>query len=146
MAREGNNPKRRIGGLDRLTMDERKDLAAKVAYVGSGHHKRFPAVFGFGRSASPRPTKSVCDGIKAIPKGEAEQLLRTGVLKGMFSEPSERGFPTYVWCVDADGEVYEANTHPNNQGQYHGYRIEEHDPMRGYVLSIWKQRCRQTGQ
>jgi hypothetical protein len=116
MAGEGKNPKRRIGGLDRLTMDERMDLAGKVAYVGSGHHKRFPAVFGFGPSASPRPSKSVCDGIRIISKGEAEQLLRAGVLNGMFSEPGGQEFPTYVWSVDGDGEVYEANTHANRVG------------------------------
>jgi hypothetical protein len=112
-----------------------------VLYEGSGYHKRFPAVYGFGPASSPRPSKSLCDGIRVIPKEEAEQLLRAGVLSGMFSEPSEKGFPNYVWSVDANGEAYEAKTHPNNEGYYHGYRLEEHDPMRQLVLKIWNQRC-----
>jgi hypothetical protein len=75
-----------------------------------------------------------------VPREEAEQLLRNGVLMGMFSEPLEQEVPMYVWSVDGEGEVYEAKTHPNNHGQYHGYRLEEHDPMRAHVLRTWRQR------
>jgi hypothetical protein len=141
MSRKGNDPKRRIEELDRFTLNERKDLAARLSYVGSGHHKLFPGVYGFGPSASPRPSKSVCDGVRVIPKHEAADLLLIGVLKGMFSTPLSDGYPTYVWSVDNNGEAYEANTHPNNRGQYHGYRLEEHDPMRELVLKAWEQRC-----
>jgi hypothetical protein len=141
MVREGNNPKRRIGEFGRLAPDERQALAASVAYVGSGHHKRFPAAYGFGPHASPRPMKSVCDGKRVVPREEAEQLLRGGVLAGMFSEPSEQGFPKYIWSVDGQGEAYEAKADPGNPGQYHGYRLEEADPMRELVLKAWKRRC-----
>jgi hypothetical protein len=145
MARQGNNPKRRVGAL-RFTPEERQQLAARLTYVGSGYHKRFPAVYGFGSSAGPRPAKSVCDGIRVIPKDEAEQLLRDGVLLGMVSEQLEQGFPTYVWSVDSTGEAYEAKTHPNDRGKYHGYRLEEDDPMRELVLKVWKQRCQLIGR
>ena len=95
------------------------------------------------RQALARPSKSVCDGQRIVPEEEAEQLLRSGIVNGMFSDPLQK-FPTYVWSVDEHGEPYEANTHPNNRGQYHGYRLEEHDPMRQLVLKTWKQRCPQT--
>jgi hypothetical protein len=133
MPREGNDPRRRIAELARLTPEEREDLAARATYTGSGYHKRFPAVYGFGPNASPRPSKSLCDGIRVVPKEEAEQ-------KGMFSEPLEQGFPKYIWSVDGTGEAYEAKTHQNDRGQYHGYRLEEHDPMRALVLKAWKER------
>jgi hypothetical protein len=58
----------------------------------------------------------------------------------MFSEPLEQEFPKYIWSVDDQGEAYEAKTHPNDRGQYHGYRLEEHDPMRSLVLKTWKER------
>jgi hypothetical protein len=67
-------------------------------------------------------------------------LLRNGVLRGMFSEPLEQEFPKYIWSVDDQGEAYEAKTHPNDRGQYHGYRLEEYDPMRSLVLKTWKER------
>jgi hypothetical protein len=142
MPREGNDPKRRIAELARFTREEREDLAARAIYTGSGVHKRFPAVYGFGPNASPRPSKSICDGIRVVPREEAEQLLRNGVLKGMLSEPWEEGFPKYIWSVDGQGEAYEAKTHPNDRGQYHGYRLEESDPMRALVLKAWKERDR----
>jgi hypothetical protein len=143
MPREGNDPRRRIVKLDRLKPEERTQLAARITYLGSGYHKRFPAAGGydFGPAAGPRPAKSVCDGIRVVPKAEAEQLLRNGVLMGMFSDPLEDGLPMYVWSIDQQGEVYEAKTHPNNRGQYHGYRLEENDPMRARVLSTWKERA-----
>ena len=142
MPREGSDPRRRIVPLDRLTPDERTQLAARITYVGSGYHKRFPAAGGyeFGPAAGPRPSKSVCDGVRVVSRVEAEQLLRNGVRMGMFSEPLD-GLPMYVWSVDQQDEVYEAKTHPNNRVQYHGYRLEEHDPMRARVLSIWRERA-----
>jgi hypothetical protein len=42
--------------------------------------------------------------------------------------------------VDGQGEAYEAKTHSNNRGQYHGYRLEESDPMRDVVIRTWKER------
>lgn len=146
MAREGNNPKRRIAELDTLTPEERQKLSADLIYVGSGHHKRFPANYGFSPPVSPRPSKSICDGIRIILQDEAEQLLRSGVSKGMFSELSEHDFPKYVWSVDNNGEAYEAKTNPNNPGKYYGYRLEEEDAMRERVQKIWKRRCQQAGQ
>jgi len=63
----------------------------------------------------------------------------------MFSEHRYDAFPKFVWCVDVDGEVYEAKTDPMTLGIYHGYRLEEDDDMRDYVKAVWKQRCPQAG-
>ncbi len=59
-------------------------------------------------------------------------------MNGMFSNLSDDGTPKYVWAVDAEGEAYEAKI--GNNG-YHGYRLEEEDDFRGFVLKEWKQRC-----
>jgi hypothetical protein len=142
MPREGNDPRRRIVEPDRLSSDERRALADKAVYEGIGYHKKFPAAYGLGSATGRRPTKSICDGIRIILGDEAERLLRDGISEGMFSEPMGDGFPTYIWSVDGDGEAYEAKTHPNNRSRYHGYRLEEDDAMREYVLKTWKQRCR----
>jgi hypothetical protein len=145
MAREGNNPKRRIAARDRLAPEEREGLAARLVYGGSGYHKRFPTVYGFGPHSGRRPWKSICDGKRVVAKEEAEQLMRAGVLKGMLSEPmGHGGFPQYVWSVDNDGEAYEAKTDAQRPGPYHGYRLEEDDPMREVVLKTWEERCRQA--
>ena len=54
-------------------------------------------------------------------------------------------YPKYIWCVDEDGEVYEAKTDAVTPGIYHGYRLEEDDNMRDYISAVWKQRWPQAG-
>jgi len=136
--RRGNDPKRRIASPDRLDKAGRETLAASLVYVGSAHHKRRPANYGFHPPVNPRPWKSICDGIRVIPKEEAVELFQNGVMNGMFSNFPDDGVPKYVWAVDSTGEVYEANI---GLGGHHGYRLEEEDDFRGFVLKEWKRRC-----
>lgn len=136
MAREGNNPKRRIAPAGHLAVERRQQLAEEVVYVGSGHHKRFPADYGFNPPTSPRPSKSLCDGLRIILKAEAQALLKAGVENGMVSAHEFSGFPKFIWSVDAKNEVYEAKTDQNNPGIYHGYRLEEEDLMRDLVKRV----------
>lgn len=139
MARQGNRPDRRVAKADLLDDDGRRRLADCLVYVGSAHHKRSPGDYGFNPPASPRPMKSLCDGHRVILRDEARQLFRTGVLMGMFSGFQGDARPKYVWCVDRDGEIYEAKI---GLGGYHGYRLEDEDDMRAVVLKEWKTRCR----
>ena len=145
MKRQGNTPKRRFAPINELTEPERVQLANTVRYEGSGHHKRSPADYGLART-NPRPTKSLCDLVKVVRFDEALELLSAGILWGMFSRFSYGQFPKFVWCVDQDGEVYEAKTTAATPGTYHGYRLEEDDDMRGEVMKQWKLRCPEAGR
>ena len=109
-----------------------------MTYTGSALHKRHPGDYGFHPPVNPRSWKSLCDGQRVILKAEAADLLRHGVISGMFSDFPNDGMPKYVWSVDADGEVYEAKI--DSQG-YHGYRLEEEDDFRPLVLKEWAKRC-----
>jgi len=144
MKRQGNNPKRRIAPVALLTEVERAALARMVEYVGSGHHKRKPADYGLERT-NPRPTKSLCDLLRIVSLREANTMIQKGILCGMISDFFFDDYPKFVWCVDKDGEVYEAKTDAVTPGVYHGYRLEEDDDMRDYIKSVWKERCPQTG-
>lgn len=115
-------------------------LSKDAVYVGSGHHKRFPGDYGFSPPVSPRPSKSLCDGLRTILKPEAEALLKSGAEKGMVSSHMFEKFPKYIWSMDDAGEVYEAKTDPNTLGRYHGYRLEEEDAMRELIRANWKKR------
>jgi hypothetical protein len=145
MKREGNNPKRRVVSSDQLPADKRAELARRVQYAGSGHHKRFPADYGLERP-SPRPTKSLCDLTRVITKEEAKALIHNGIICGMVSAPIYQGFPKFIWSVDSDGEVYEAKTDPKAPVAYHGYRLEEEDDMRKLIKAEWEKRCPQVGR
>ena len=145
MKRAGNNPKRRIAPANRLTAAQKAALAKKVAYVASGHHKRFPADYGLERTG-PRPTKSLCDILRIIPLNEAKSMIQKGIWNGMVSEHFFGEYPKYIWCVGEDDEVYEAKTDAVTPGTYHGYRLEEEDNMREHVKQAWKERCQPTGR
>ncbi|MDR8398670.1 hypothetical protein NE850_20255 [Paraburkholderia sp. USG1] len=145
MARNGNNPKRRIAPPERLTEDEKVALTEAVRYVGSGHHKRNPADYGLQRT-NPRPTKSLCDLERTIRLAEAKQLVASGIECGLISEPQANGFPKFIWSVSEHGEVFEAKTDTHGTGEYHGYPLEDEDDMHKYVKSIWKERCQNAGQ
>jgi len=144
-SRSGKNPKRRIVASACLDADAREQLAARVQYVGSGHHKRNPADYDMDRT-NPRPTKSLCDLVKVVTIDEARRLLREGVRRAMISQPGNDGIPKYVWSVADDGEVYEAKTHPNTSGQYHGYPLVGEDDLRSYVTRVWVERCKELGK
>jgi len=140
--REGNRPDRRILPPEATTDDQRRDLAARLRYVGSANHKLRPGDYGFVPTHSPRPSKSPCDALRPVRLAEAQALFERGIFLGMVSRIEESGIPKYVWSVDRDGEVYEAKTHTGQGAVYHGYRLGDDDRlMRRHVLEQWNRRC-----
>lgn len=139
--RHGNNPKRRVADdVHALNAQMLSTLCGRVRYVGSGHHKRYPADYGFERT-NPVPTKSLCDAVAPVSLAQAQSYLLEGIRRGMISAPAQDGYPKYVWCVTSDGRVFESKTHPNTPGQYHGYPLEIEDDMCAYIRALWDQRC-----
>ncbi len=114
----------------------------RLRYGGSAYHKRHPGDFGFIPSSNPRPSKSLCDGLRPVLYVEAAKLFRRGIELGMMSKLTDAGIPKYVWAVDGDNEVYEAKTKAEREVDYHGYRLgaDEAD-MRRYIREEWEKRC-----
>ena len=135
--RQGNNPRRRIAPLGELTPEVETRLS-NVRYVGSAHHKRKPADYGFIPPVNPRPDKSLYDYNRVIRMDEAVELFWSGISRGMVSSHLINGFPKYVWAADSGGEAYEALS--KGSGEYHGYQLNASDPMRDWVLEEWKRR------
>ena len=138
--RQGNNPKRRIAPADAI-VPEVFDSLSSAGYVGSAHHKSKPADYGFNPPVNPRPDKSLCDDIRAIGKGEAVELFKAGIARGMVSAHQINGLPKYVWAVDYAGEAYEAVL-SKGTNDYHGYRLEDtrDKRMRAQVIEEWNLR------
>lgn len=135
--RQGNNPKRRIGS--QATLEQQEKIQRKAIYVGSGHHKLYPANYKF-RVTNPRPTKSLCDLNRVILLREATALMISGVERLMFSELNEEGMPKYIWAVSDAGEVFECKTDPSTPWQYHGYPINNEESFSAYILKEWNDR------
>lgn len=137
--RQSNNPKRRIADPRDLAPEFLEKVLAEARYVGSALHKRRPADYGFHPPTNPRPTKSLCDDLRPIPKAEALALFAAGVRKGMVSTAPNGDLPKYVWGVDDKGEVFEAKRDADG---YHGYRLdrEAERHQRECVLKAWSER------
>ena len=137
MARQGNNPKRRIVAAESVPEETRERISKQAIYLGSANHKRSPGNYGFHPPSNPRPWKSICDGRRQLLLQEAEILLRNGIAKGMMSEVAGDGMPKYIWRVDEDGVPYEAKV---GNGGYHGYPLYPDDEMSAIVLREWSRR------
>lgn len=137
--RDGNNVKRRIAPLETFSGEFFEMILASTRYGGSAHHKKSVADYMLDRP-NPRPTKSLCDGLRTIPKAEAEELLARGLLRQMVSKFLMDGLPKYVWAVDENGEPYEAKLGEDGQS-YHGYRLgDDERAIRETVLREWQAR------
>jgi len=138
--RGGNRPDRRFAPMGTYSHAERKALAGRLTYAGSGLHKLHPGNYKLIPSKNPRPSKSVCDDLRPVTLHEASQLFAAGISAGMISPLGPGGTPKYVWAVDTNGEVYEAKTKPPDT-VYHGYRRGDDDEqMRRYIRDEWNKR------
>jgi hypothetical protein len=130
------NPNRRI--RDSVDSEMRERLNQRVVYGGNPEHKRNPGDFGLSPTAAPRPDKTLCDAVSIFSRGEAERLLKSGIVKGLVSEQVRGDYPQNVWAVTDAGDPLEAQLENQNLGIYHGYPMSETDPFREIVLERWR--------
>lgn len=134
--RKSFNPKRRIASAPVQADLDR--LAGEVRYGGNPEHKRNPGDFGLSPPASPRRTKTLCDGAGVFSRALALELLREGIRRGLVSDWNGTGYPQNVWSVSADGVPLEAQLENPANGTYHGYPMPEDDAFREIVISKWE--------
>lgn len=137
VVRQGNNPKRRIIAADSIDNIALESLVARLQYVGSANHKRYPGNYGFHPPSNPRPWKTVCDSHRPLLLEDAKQLMAAGIRKCLISSPDSDGVPKYIWSVDHNGVPYEAKI---GNGGYHGYPLYSDDDMCAVVLKSWADR------
>lgn len=139
-AYRGNNRKRRIAKCSDFSAEQLARIAEQAQYGGSALHKSKPADYGLDPPVNPRPTKSLCDGLRVVRADEAQRLLLAGIHRGMVSACLVGGLPKYVWAQDAQGEVYEAKLGGAPQS-YHGYRLgDDEGAMKKWVTDEWAKR------
>ena len=112
----------------------------QAQYEGSALHKSRLADYGLDPPVNPRPTKSLCDGLRVVGVAEPRELLSEGIRRGMVSTWLVGGLPKYVWAQDAQGEVYEAKL-GGDMRSYHGYRLGDGEgAMKKCVTDEWPKR------
>jgi hypothetical protein len=132
------NTKRRLRAAP-VTLKEKEELnalAQRVSYGGNPMHKRNPGDFGLTPPSAPREGKTLCDGVAVFKRSEAEELLRSGVRRGLVSVHSKNGWPKNVWAVVRAMPVEGILENPDT-GKYHGYPMLSHDPLYYEVVKRW---------
>ncbi|QEP43551.1 hypothetical protein D5085_10725 [Ectothiorhodospiraceae bacterium BW-2] len=132
--RHSANPTRRLIAQQDISKEMIEVIFNHAKYISSGHHKRYPANYGF-KVTNPR---LLCDIDRVIKLEEAEVLSKNGIKHGMFSTPLLNGMPKYIWSVSDNSEVYESKTDPNTPWLYHGYPLTEEDSMCLYIFENWR--------
>jgi hypothetical protein len=121
-------------------------LSTRVVYRGSPLHKINPGDFGLTPPSSPRPDKTLCDGVKVFKLDKAQGLLREGVERGLISVQERSGLPQNIWAVSDDGTPLEAQLDNQEQATYHGYPMQEADPLSREILRLWNKKTEEPKQ
>ena len=133
--RRTGNPKRRLYEGSQQALEE---LAQRACYTGNPSHKRNPGDFGLKPPSQPRPGKTLCDGTGIFSREDAQHLLEEGIRRGSVSAQWRNGWPQNVWTVTGMGTVLETALENQETGTYHGYPLQESDPMRECILDFWR--------
>jgi len=115
-------------------------LASKVTYGGNPSHKRNPGDFGLTPPSQPREGKTLCDAVGILRRDVAEALLKEGVRRGLVSVQEHKGWPKNIWAVDENSAPLEATLENPEIGTYHGYPMQQDDPLCAHVLERWQSR------
>lgn len=139
--RRTTNPKRRVRPepAGATEVQGLESLAAKAQYGGNPEHKRNPGDFGLDPPSLPRQGKSLCDQAGIFSRTKALSLLRRGIRQGLVSVQERQGWPQNVWAVTETGIALEAMLENAHQGVYHGYPMQDGDPLLDVILQRWRE-------
>ncbi|MGZ8245908.1 hypothetical protein [Methylomagnum sp.] len=130
-------PKMLATPLDEQTLNRLQQLAEKVRYGGNPEHKRNPGDFNLNPPSNPRQAKTLCDEVGIFKRTEALALLREGLRRGLVSIQERNGWPQNIWAV-VNGRSLQAMLENAEQGTYHGYPLQEDEPLADEVLKRWE--------
>jgi len=125
-----------------LSSGDKRKWAKLCRYEGDPEHKRAPGNFGLTPPAAPNFAKNLCDGgtVNVPTVEEAQELLESGIQRGLVSAKLKHGYPSRIWAVRADGAVFEARYGGSREGRYHGHPLFEGDANYDMVLEAWEAR------
>jgi hypothetical protein len=117
-----------------------EQLSQKLSYQGTPEHKQTPGDFGLTPPCDPRPGKTYCDKAGTFNQKIALDLLREGFRRGLIDKRSNNdNLPRHVWAV-MNGHVLEGKPSSSGFNAYHGYPMQQDDPLREKILTLWVRR------
>ena len=120
----------------KLTEEQRKNLASRASYVGSGEHKsrrwwggqpasrQLPG----GKVGRPRkPVTTICPLESEEDRSRATEWVQSAILAGQYKfVEADKRFPKKIW-FEADGKVWFGLCINSELGEYKGWPIDEEE-------------------
>lgn len=131
------NPKRRIIRA-RPSPENSERWEENVRYGGNPEHKKNPGDFDLSPPSNPRQGKTLCDNAEMVRRDEVLRLIREGIRRGMLSEQMRNGWPQNIWAVAPNGMPLEAQLENPVNGTYHGYPLQDVDPLSAIIKKAWE--------
>ncbi len=135
--RSRNNAKRQLSVVMPSQASMQK-LCSCIKYGASAKHKYNPTAYGLAPYAGQDVERTYCDehakfGKDDIPR--IKNLLKRGVMLGLWSEQERDDFPGLLWTIDDSGWVFELRITNSGQAEYHGYPLLQADAFVNNVLA-----------
>lgn len=134
--RSRDNANRRLTAIPPTTA-RRAELSARVSYGPYSKHKLNPSAYNLAPYSGPDVERTYCDAHAHFGKADFVRtidLLKRGVMLGLWSEQIERDVPRLLWTIDESGWIFELRITNYAQVQYHGYPVLPGDAFARHVL------------
>jgi hypothetical protein len=134
--RSRENANRRLNATPPTTAC-RAELSARVTYGPYSKHKFNPTAYNLVPYSGPDVERTYCDAHANFGKGEfvrIPDLLKRGVMLGLWSDQIDREVPRLLWTIDENGWIFELRITNSAQAQYHGYPVLPGDAFARHVL------------
>ena len=117
------------------------DLAAKARFAPYSKHKKDPTIYKMTAYHGPDEDITYCDGdadFLLADMARAPNLLKRGILAGLWGDKSKKGDPSRLWTIDDNGWIYEAQITNPGYGGYHAYPVLRNEAIARKVLARYR--------
>ena len=134
--RSRNNANRRLCAILPATIS-RAEFSSRVTYGPYSKHKFNPMAYKLTPYGGPDIERTYCDAHANFGKDDCiriPDLLRRGVMLGLWSDQNDGNVPSMLWTIDQSGWIFELRITNSGQAQYHGYPLLPGDAFARHVL------------
>jgi len=124
------------------TTGECSQFAATASFAPYSKHKKHPSAYKLQPYEGQDEDPTYCDDhAKFGPEDmtRANDLLKRGILAGLWGDKLAKGNPSLLWTIDDNGWIYEARITNPGYGGYHAYPVLKNEAIARKVLARYRE-------